>query len=85
MSGTEKVGPAVDKLAGAAKETIGSVAGDDDLQKEGAGQKAAAELQEAVVDVKDNVKGAAEDVASAGKRLFGALKTAVEDARSKRK
>lgn len=50
------------KLAGKAKETIGKVSGDENLESEGRTERSKEETKEKVEGVGDKAKGAAEGV-----------------------
>ena len=50
------------ELKGAAKENFGDATGNEDLQAEGAGEKAKANVKQTAEDVKDNVEDAADAV-----------------------
>jgi len=51
-----------EEFKGAAKETAGDVTDNEDLQAEGAAEKAKANVKQTAEDVKDNVEDAADAV-----------------------
>ncbi|MDQ0222749.1 CsbD family protein [Streptococcus moroccensis] len=55
---SEKIDAKLDQLKGSAKEVIGKVTGDKEVQAEGVIEKTIAKAKEAVVDVQDAAKGA---------------------------
>lgn len=57
MSG-EDIHNKAEELKGAAKEHFGDATDNEDLQAEGAAEKAKAKAKQTVEDVKDNVQGA---------------------------
>jgi uncharacterized protein YjbJ (UPF0337 family) len=56
MSATDKAKNAVEKTAGAAKETAGRVTGDESMEAEGKGDRAKGNLKDAGEKVKDAFK-----------------------------
>lgn len=56
MSDSDKVEHQVDRLGGKAKEGIGRATGDEELEREGRGQQAGAEIKQAGEKAKDAVK-----------------------------
>lgn len=56
MSDHDKVEHQVDRLGGKAKEGLGRATGDEELEREGRGQQAGAEVKQAADKAKDAVK-----------------------------
>jgi uncharacterized protein YjbJ (UPF0337 family) len=56
MSAEDKASNKVDELAGRAKEALGKVSGDGDLEAEGKGEQAKSNLKQAGEKVKDAFK-----------------------------
>ena len=56
MSGTDKLKNSTDSKMGEAKEKVGDVTGNEDLQAEGAADKTTADLKQAGEKVKDVFK-----------------------------
>lgn len=46
----------IDQAKGAAKESVGKLTGDKEIEKEGAAEKAAAKVKEVAEDVKDAIE-----------------------------
>jgi uncharacterized protein YjbJ (UPF0337 family) len=63
--GTEDIQNKAEEWKGAAKETVGDVTDNEDLQAEGEAEKNKAKAKEAYEDIKDDVKGAVENVKDA--------------------
>lgn len=51
-----------DKIKGRAKQAIGDLTGDDDLEREGELDEAAAEVKETLGDIEEGAKDAVDDV-----------------------
>ena len=58
--GGETIRNKAEELKGGAKETIGDVSNNEDLQAQGAAEKAKAKAKQTVENVKDHVAGATE-------------------------
>ncbi|WP_019874333.1 CsbD family protein [Sporichthya polymorpha] len=56
MGATDKLGNAIDDAAGKAKETAGRMGGDRDMEAEGQGDQAKAQVKKAGENVKDAAK-----------------------------
>jgi uncharacterized protein YjbJ (UPF0337 family) len=56
MSADDKASNKIDELAGKAKETVGPVTGNRDLEAEGRGEQATSNLKQAGEKVKDAFK-----------------------------
>ncbi len=58
----EKLSNAADDLAGKAKEAVGKVTGDRELQGEGVGEQVSAEVKKVGESIKDGASDAADSV-----------------------
>ena len=67
-STTDTIKGLANEAAGNLKQGVGKVVGNDKLQAEGLMQEAKGEAQQAVADVKSDVKSAADKVADAAHR-----------------
>jgi uncharacterized protein YjbJ (UPF0337 family) len=58
--GGEDIRNKAEEIKGSAKETLGDVTDNEDLQAEGAAEKAKAKAKQTLENAKENVEGAAE-------------------------
>ena len=68
--GGEDIRNKAEELKGAAKEKLGDVTDNEDLQAEGAAEKAKANVKQTVEDAKDNLEDATDATADKVKSAF---------------
>ncbi|GAB2604957.1 CsbD family protein [Pseudactinotalea suaedae] len=80
----DKISNAADEAAGKAKEKVGDVTDNADLEREGQTQQAGANVRQAGEDVKDGVNSAGQNLKKAGSSASANAKEAWDDTTDKK-